>query len=195
VYAATVNEQRLSFEVECVWRRNMIMRDRETGTLWQHATGEALIGPLQGASLTLLGGELVTWAGWIAAHPYTLAALEPSEWKGMVSKEKVTKVLERATNLVTLPGITQTDTRLPAREAIVGILIDSIARAYRLADLKERGHVDETIGGQKIRIVYDENQNMVRAFRDGTQMHVQRTWWAGWYEFHPKTTIFEIDRK
>ena len=42
----------------------MIFRDRETGTLWQQATGEAVAGPLKGATLQLLSGEILTWAGW-----------------------------------------------------------------------------------------------------------------------------------
>jgi hypothetical protein len=57
VYASEVNDQRLMFEVAGVYRRNMIIRDRQTGTLWQHATGEALMGPLKGVQLQLLGGE------------------------------------------------------------------------------------------------------------------------------------------
>jgi len=47
VYAATVRGRHLHFSPQAVWRRNMIMRDQETGTLWQQATGEALIGPLK----------------------------------------------------------------------------------------------------------------------------------------------------
>lgn len=63
MYAATIKGQRLNFVVEAVWRRNMIIRDRETGTLWQQANGEALIGPLQGTQLQALGGELMNWMG------------------------------------------------------------------------------------------------------------------------------------
>ena len=64
MYAAEVDDQRLTFEVAGVYRRNMIIRDRQTGTLWQHATGEALMGPLKGVQLRPLGGELIRWSRW-----------------------------------------------------------------------------------------------------------------------------------
>ena len=77
MYAAEVNDQRLMFEVAGVYRRNMIIRDRQTGTLWQHATGEALMGPLKGVQLQLLGGELTSWSRWKEMYPHTSMAGEP----------------------------------------------------------------------------------------------------------------------
>jgi len=175
-----------------VWRRNMIMRDRETGTLWQHATGEALIGPLQGARLNFLGGELITWAGWKKAHPHTLAALEPAEWGGMLSRERVMPLLEKATSLIAgiAPGKTQNDKRLPAHETVVGISVDGEARAYRLVDLQQVSIIEESFNNRNIRVEYDATSSLVRAFADGSSLIIQRTWWLGWYEFHPETTIF-----
>ncbi len=58
VFDPVVDGQRLTFEPVSVHRRNMIMRDRETGTIWQHETGEALMGKYRGKTLDLLGGAL-----------------------------------------------------------------------------------------------------------------------------------------
>ncbi len=197
MYAATVNEQRLTFDVECVWRRNMVIRDRETGTLWQQATGEALIGPLQGEQLTLLGGELLTWAGWKTAHPTTFASLEPEVWTGMLPKERVTAVLEKITYFVSkiAPGKTPNDKRLPPYAAIVGILIDGIVRAYPLAVLQEMDVIKEMVNGKNIRIEHDVTTDLVRAFIDGEAIMIKRTWWLGWYEFHPQTTLYKLERE
>lgn len=169
----------------------MIIRDRETGSLWQHATGEALAGPLQGTKLTLLGGELITWAGWQKAHPNTLAALEPDEWTGMMPKERVTAVLDKVTSHATVPGKTRRDTRLPTHETIIGIIVDDTARAYPLAGLRRLGTVEEMVNGRQISVIFDANHDSVQAFADNDQLFPQRTWWAGWYEFHPQTTIFD----
>ncbi len=168
----------------------MIIRDNETGTLWQHATGEAVAGPLQGEQLTLLGCELITWGGWKETHPNSLAALEPEEWTGLVSKERVTAVLEKVTSISTVPGKTQRDERLPPHETIIGIVVDGTARAYPLADLCRLERVVEVINGRQIEVIYDETQNVVRAFADDTPLVAQRTWWSGWFEFHSQTTIF-----
>lgn len=194
MYAATVDDRRLTFEVECVWRRNMIMRDRETGTLWQQATGEALVGPLAGKQLDLLAGELTTWGGWKTAHPATLAALEPSEWQGMLPRDKMMPMLEKITTFVAgfAPGKSRTDRRLPPRETVVGILVEGTSRAYRLIDLQQVGIIEELFNGQRIKVEFDEPTAVVRVYANGTPLHGQRTWWLGWYEFHPQTTIFEL---
>jgi hypothetical protein len=191
VYAAEVDGQRLTFEVDCVWRRNMVIRDRETGSLWQHATGEAVAGPLQGKMLTLLGGQLTTWGGWQAAHPYTLAAQDPEEWGGRLSKAKVTKVLDTVTSFATAPGLTKPDRRLPSHEVVIGIMIDGIARAYPLETLIELGVIDDEIEGEQIRLEYDPTHDAVRATMNDAPINAARTWWTGWYEFHPETTLFE----
>ena len=170
----------------------MIIRDNETGTLWQHATGEAVAGPLKGEQLTLLGGELVTWGGWKQAHPNSVAALEPEEWTGMVSKERVTAVLEKVTSFATVPGKTRRDERLPSHQIVVGIVVEGTARAYPLAALPRLGSVVEMVNGRRIELIYDETHDVVRAFADDTQLMAQRTWWTGWYEFHPQTTIYIV---
>lgn len=186
-----MNGQPLTFDVECVWRRNMIMRDNETGSLWQHATGEAIAGPLRGEQLTLLGGELITWGSWKQAHPQTAAALEPEQWTGLIAKDRVTAVLEKVTSLATVPGKTRPDDRLPSHEEVVGIVVDGVARAYRLADLRHLERVSEMVNGRQIQVVYDEEKDVVRAFSDDTPLIAQRTWWMGWYEFHPQTTLYD----
>jgi len=186
-----MNGQPLTFDVECVWRRNMIMRDNETGSLWQHATGEAIAGPLRGAQLTLLGGELISWGGWKQAQPQTAAALEPEQWTGLIAKDRVTAVLEKVTSLATVPGKTRPDGRLPSHEEVVGIVVDGAARAYRLADLRHPEGVLDMVNGRQIQVVYDQAQDVVHAFADDTPLFSQRTWWMGWYEFHPQTTIYQ----
>ncbi|MCB9154847.1 MAG: DUF3179 domain-containing protein [Caldilineae bacterium] len=190
MYAAHVRSQRLTFDVECVWRRNMVIRDRETGSLWQHATGEAVAGPLKGERLTVLSGELITWAGWKQAHPDTEAALEPEDWTGLIPKARVKRVLEKVTSVATIPGKSVPDKRLPSHEMIIGIVVGDLARAYPLSELRRLGSVCETINGRQIEVIFDEEHDVVRASVDGAGAVPQRTWWTGWYEFHPGTTIY-----
>ena len=61
MYAATVNELHLTFQVFGVWHKNMVMRDHQTGTIWQHATGEAIDGLLKGCQLDVLNGWETAW--------------------------------------------------------------------------------------------------------------------------------------
>lgn len=111
---------------------------------------------------------------------------------GKVVKKRTTALLEKATSFVAgfAPGQTRYDKRLPAREPIVGIHFDGAARAYPLDDVQQAGIIEELFNGKNIRVEYDAKRNLVRVFADGSPIIAQRTWWLGWYEFHPQTTIF-----
>lgn len=191
MYAATVRGLRLTFDAECVWRRNMIMRDRETGTLWQHATGEALVGPLKGAQLELLGGVVLNWSAWKEANPQTVAALEPERWEGILPRPLLMTVLERATTVAVVPGLTPDDERLHAHDAVIGISIDDAPRAYPMVLLQRMGVIEESFDGKVVRLAYDASGEQVSAWVDGNPISTQKTWWMGWHEFHPQTTLYE----
>ncbi|MBI3047498.1 MAG: DUF3179 domain-containing protein [Acidobacteria bacterium] len=60
---------------------NFMMRDRETGSTWQQATGEAFDGPLKGKRLTIAPFELTTWEAWRARHPDTLALVPEARFE------------------------------------------------------------------------------------------------------------------
>ena len=204
MYAANIAGQPLTFETAAVWRRNMIMRDRETGALWQHATGEALIGPLAGAKLEWLGGEQMTWAAWRTEHPDTVVALGPAEWSGRAPRALVMRVLEFATaHAAALPGLSANDRRLPMHAPVIGVSLAGEARAYPLATLRQAGVINDSLGGVNLRLTYDPTGDRVQAWRLAAAqseeetagapepLPVQRTWWKGWFEFHPATGVYQ----
>lgn len=48
-----------------------VLREIETGTLWDRRSGRGLGGPLAGASLTRIAAPLVFWFAWADIHPGT----------------------------------------------------------------------------------------------------------------------------
>jgi len=190
VYDATVDGQGLTFVPLAVFRRNMVMRDRETGTIWQHATGEALIGPLSGTELEVLGGQLTTWGAWRDDHPGTTVAAEPEAWDGLLSRSR-TRRLAEGTERVALPGQTEVDRRLPFTEDVVGVEVGGEAKAYPVAALRERSTIGDFLGGAPITVAYDPETDGARVFSGGESVPFQRTRWMGWFEFHPETEIYE----
>ena len=199
MYAATVNGQRLTFEVLGVWRRNLIMQDRETGTVWQQATGEALHGPLQGAQLELIGGEQTSWHDWVRRHPNTAVSIEPpNPPTGLLSFAQLELLLEKFTGSYKTPGLNRNDNRLPSHEEVGGLLLNGQARAYPLTHLQKNASIQDTLGGVRITILFDAQNGRLHAYRqteNGRPDHsqplpIQRQLWLGWSEFHPHTTIF-----
>lgn len=68
LYQRRVGEQTLTFTRS---PERDILRDRETGSLWNVRSGRAVTGPLAGAHLSRLTSPLVFWFAWSAIHPET----------------------------------------------------------------------------------------------------------------------------
>lgn len=164
VYAASVDGQVLTFDARSPWRWNMIMRDRETGSLWQQATGEAVFGPLAGRQLQLLGGEQTTWAGWRDEHPQTELAVEPEKARDLLPRGMLRTLLQMISPRYWTPELTLNDRRLPIREEVAGISIAGESRAYPLSLLRQNQVVNDQLGGIPIAVVYQPGADRVRAF-------------------------------
>jgi hypothetical protein len=52
-----------------LYHSNLVMYDRQTGTYWAQATGQAIVGPLVREQLVFVPARLLSWADWKAAHP------------------------------------------------------------------------------------------------------------------------------
>ncbi len=52
-----------------LYNANLVMYDRQTGTYWAQATGQAILGPLSGEQLTFVPARIVSFADWRAEHP------------------------------------------------------------------------------------------------------------------------------
>jgi len=167
VYAAEVNGHRLIFEVAGVYRRNMIIRDRQTGTLWQHATGEALLGSLKGVQLQPLGGELIRWSKWKEMYPHTTLASEPipehGRFPGLIPRNRLEYLLETFSTNYAASGFV-TDNRLPMHDEIVGISLAGVDKAYPLSVIRNQGIVHDQIGENSIAIVYYADADHVNVF-------------------------------
>jgi hypothetical protein len=197
VFDGTVDDQWLHFDPEAVWRRNMIMRDRETGTLWQHSTGEALVGPLEGTHLDVLGGRLMTWGAWRADHPDTTLTRDTTaeEWEGIFPKDVTVRLLTEGGGgrfaSWGLGGLTPDDDRLGLLTEVVGIEIDGHAKAYSIETLKEQGTVEDEVGEVSVTVSFDTDGNRADVSVDGQPETFRRTRWLDWFEFHPETMVYE----
>jgi hypothetical protein len=164
VYAAEVHGQPLTFEVAGVYRRNMIIRDRQTGTLWQHATGEALLGALKGAQLQPVGGELIRWSKWKELNPHTTLALEPipenGRFPGLIPRHRLEHLLKTFTTNHAASG-TVRDHRLPMHEEIVGVSLAGVNKAYPLAVIRNLGIIYDRVGENWIAVAYDRDADHV----------------------------------
>jgi thiol-disulfide isomerase/thioredoxin len=156
VFRRTLDGRVLVFEVAGVYNGTIILRDRQTRTLWAPFSGRALEGPLAGRKLERVTVSFTRWDEWRARHPrgevvWAEASAreghgswyEPGKW-GIVSEMGAT--------------LQAWDPRLPENELVYGIEGDEdslgVGKAYPLRWLRERkGIVNDTVGGIPIVVV------------------------------------------
>jgi hypothetical protein len=190
VYAATVNEQLLTFQVFGVWRKNMVMRDHQTGTIWQQATGEAIDGPLKGCHLELLTGWETTWGMLRNTFSEACYALPPRKFTSLMPKP----ILQHAlgiTHWANLNGLSSPDTRLRPHVVVIGVVVNGAAKAYPLDVLRAQPAVMDQVGGESIQLMYDAAGDQVTVTTaEGIRLYTERQWWTGWSEFHPRSELY-----
>jgi hypothetical protein len=52
-----------------LYHSNLVMYDRQTGSYWAQAIGQAIVGPLVREQLEFIAARLLSWEDWRAAHP------------------------------------------------------------------------------------------------------------------------------
>jgi hypothetical protein len=192
IFRAEVEGERLYFKVAGVWRRNMIMIDDQTGSIWQQATGECLHGEYEGQSLELLSGENSVWRSWQKKHPDSEYANEFTEARrGLMSRKRMLAGLKSVPLKAGVPGMTDL-TGLPKRETVFGITVNGRSKAYPLSELEPEMRFRDRVGGEELRLEYDAGAEYLSALKDesGEPLIVEKHWWLGWKEFHPETEIW-----
>lgn len=156
--------QVLSFDLTGLIGMNFVMKDRQTGSRWQQAAGEAIAGPLRGKRLELYPFLLTTWKEWRQRHPETLA---------LVPEPQRTAQYERASRAVGRRGrgvgprlrkLLREDDRLPPHEQVIGLEVGGGHKAYPLARLKQQGVVNDRVGDEAVLVVYAAGSETTTAF-------------------------------
>jgi thiol-disulfide isomerase/thioredoxin len=148
-FRRTVDGRALVFEVAGVYHGTIILRDRQTRSLWAPFSGRSLEGPLAGRKLERLPLTVTRWDEWTARHPRGEVVwappaargghgswYEPGKW-GIVSEMGST--------------LQAWDPRLPENELVYGL---EAGKAYPLRTLREsKGIANDTVGGVPVVVV------------------------------------------
>jgi hypothetical protein len=148
----------------------MVMRDRQTGTLWQQSTGAAIYGPLSNCHLEPIGGVQETWSAWQQDYPTTAVAVEPANVaRGLIFNLPYERMFALFARLrVTLPGLSARDIRLPSRADVVGARLAGEARAYPIETIRRHQVINDVLAGIPIALAINPARDGVRAFRRDT---------------------------
>ena len=165
MFRAEVNGKALQFVTAGVRGGNSVLKDRETGTLWQQATLKAISGPLKGTQLKRYPFLLTTWGAWRKLHPQTLVLKPLPGYAERLAAEN--KIINQGIFFGGGPapaGAFGHDNRLPPRTEIFGLEIGSEAKAYPLSALRQVHVVNDVVGGEHVLIVYQPESETTTAF-------------------------------
>jgi len=159
-FRRVVRGSALIMDMMGIYKGTIILRDRQTRSLWNPFDGVALEGPMLGEKLDRLPIFLTRWDDWKARHPETDvvweeqrlrfnhgAWYEPGKW-----------------GIVNMMGksIDAWDTRLAENELVYGIRRGDMAIAYPRDALKHSGGVaNDSIGPTPIVVMSRGNYEMV----------------------------------
>jgi hypothetical protein len=184
----TVDGKVLEFGVSgLIYNANFLLYDRQTESLWLQFDGRALAGPMVGKRLEPIEIRQEILDLWAARHADTqvLRPPEPDRFNYRYSRYQAYWVKDD------IPfAVAAKDASYHAKELVVGVVVDGVARAYLGSVLTEAGgRVVDEIAGKRIQIDYDTN---LAAFAwdvaDGVE--VTEGYWFAWKAFHPDTQVW-----
>lgn len=149
----------LTFHLAGINNQNFLMRDEETGSVWQQVSGKCISGAFRGRQLELAPSDEMTVALWkqeapagmvLAPDPKYVPKYAGPDWESGIQK---------------LPTVvTFSDTALPLRELVVGIALDGVAKAYPVATLQRETLTQDVLAGTPLVLAVGPDQNSIRAF-------------------------------
>lgn len=153
-----MNGRVLHFYLAGINNQNFLMRDTETGTWWQQITGQAIYGPLRGASLELVPSDELSFGEWksevsdgrVLAEVPKYKKEYDSNWEPEVAKLPV---------VISFPG-----TELKSRDIVVGLKIEGASRAYPWETLLKQSPVIDRVHGTPLLIVVGPDHKSFRVF-------------------------------
>jgi hypothetical protein len=144
-----------------LWKRDLVMYDTVSGSLWSQIAATAIRGPLLGEELTLVPSTLTTWQEWKNRHANTKVLLPTSktvEGKAVGARPPVT------TNA--------------SSEIVIGITSKGNSKAYPRSVVKEEGIINDWVGELPVVVTIGANEKTLYAYNrelNGTVLTFEKT--------------------
>jgi len=145
-----VNGEVLTFGTSGLLRNSdLVMWDRNTESLWQQITGEAVVGELAGTTLEILPSSIVRFSDFAGAYPPGLV-LSPDT--GIFGAYGVNPYVGYSSAEAPNPAFFrgEPDDRLPALERVIGVNLGTEDKAYPFTEMAEIRVFNDVLGGESI---------------------------------------------
>jgi Protein of unknown function (DUF3179) len=167
-FGRRVDGRTLTFGVSgYLHKANLVMFDRETGSLWSQLLGGAVTGPLRGHELQRLPLVQTTWAEWKRSHPNTFVLsvrrdplgerfTSPGSFSTALGLEDSNVPYGSYVSKVPV-YFPRTVRGVPEASLVLGITLADRQKAWPLTDLNRVGLVQDELAGNPLALVAEPN--------------------------------------
>ena len=148
-----------------LYRSNKLMYDRQTDSLWNQFTGQAVMGHLAGqaTTLTVLPVVLTSWAQWHERHPDTrVLSLRTGFTRDYGSGVAYHDYF--ASPDIMFPALLR-DRRLAAKDLVFGVRLPGGVKAWPLSSFAHGAVLNDRVGFADVVLVGDSRGEGARAYR------------------------------
>ena len=127
---------------------NLIMYDRQTENWWQQATGEAIVGDMLGAKLTLYPASIIAWGDFAAAFPDGMVLSKETGFNRQYGRNPYFGYDDINNSPFLFRG--ETPGQLAAMERVLALESNSETVAYAYSTLSDVGVIHDQVGGEDV---------------------------------------------
>ncbi len=164
---------------------DLVMYDRQTGSLWQQITGKAFAGKARGSQLRSLPLAMVEWKSWRLAHPDAQVLTVENIKSDLYMKDAYVGYAQ--SDRLYMP-VSATDARLHPKRVVYALEVGDQAIAIDGEWLAQQGQWSNAINDRNLTVSYG-GEGDVSALLDGNPVTITRMYWFAWYSFHPQTAL------
>ncbi len=190
VFERIIGDQTITFSVSGkLYNSNMLMSDSLGDSLWSQALGQAIVGEKRGENLKRVESQITTWKQFKRLYPNGQVLSRETGFTRDYTHNPYASY--HSSHAVWFP-VSHHDDRLDVKTLVFGYENGSAQKAYPKEVVREKGTIEDEVGGKRIVIYWDPEFETVRGYTaiDEHEIIMQPSYWFSWAAMHPQTFLY-----
>lgn len=192
-FPSTIGSTALEFGVSgLLYNSDVLLYDRQTGSLWSQILQQAISGPMKGGRLEALTLSNTSWRDWRSRYPGTQVL---STETGYRRNYRVDPYPNYGQDGRLYFPVADENRSYRRKSLVLGLEIGGRFKAYPFEELKSGPDTfDDEFQQVGFSVHYDHRNQTARVVgRDGRELPTLVAFWFAWYAFHPDTEIYKAE--